>query len=331
MKNFKINEVYQLNMEVFGGCNLTCPMCPQGMEGGREKDFKKSLGEDLFKKIVDEAIPMGLKYVNLSGSGEPLLNRKLEQFTKYLSSKNLTSMIYTNGQLLDKNRFISLCEAGMSIIKVSCQGWNKESYKHWMSNENFDMVRNNLKECLEVLKEKKYSTILQTNHLIQDYKEKDFKLAQYRKNWVDYLNVKAEIWLAHNWSGIYEKDEISRKKNKVKKVEKRSCGRPLKGVIEIRAGGIGKSKGAVVPCPNVLGHDSIAVLGHLDENSLEEVINGEKYTQLRKDHVEKNFDKIDYCKNCDHLIDYPEALVWTNIEGREYGTSRISLVNYLNK
>ena len=50
MKNFKINEVYQLNMEVFGGCNLACPMCPQGMEDGREKDFKKNLGENLFKK-----------------------------------------------------------------------------------------------------------------------------------------------------------------------------------------------------------------------------------------------------------------------------------------
>jgi molybdenum cofactor biosynthesis enzyme MoaA len=77
MEKYKIKNVTQLNMEVFGGCNLACPMCPQGIEGGREKDFKKSLGDDLFKKIVDEAIPMGLKYVNLSGSGEPLLNHFL--------------------------------------------------------------------------------------------------------------------------------------------------------------------------------------------------------------------------------------------------------------
>ena len=55
-------------------------------------------------------------------------------------------------------------------------------------------------------------------------------------------------------------------------------------MIEIRAGGIGKSRGAVVPCPNVLGHDSIAVLGHLDKNSLNEVVNGEKYRDLRKKH-----------------------------------------------
>ena len=329
MEKYKIKNVTQLNMEVFGGCNLTCPMCPQGIEGGREKDFKKSLGDDLFKKIVDEAIPMGLKYVNLSGSGEPLLNKKIESFISYLSKKKLTSMIYTNGQLLNKDRFVSLCESGISIIKVSCMGWDRESYKLWMSKDSFDMVRENLKECQEILKNKKYNTILQTNHLIQDYKEKDLQLELYLKNWVNYLNIQSEIWLAHNWSGLYDKNEISRKSTE-KKIVKRSCGRPLGSIIEIRAGGIGKSKGAVVPCPNVLGHDSIAVLGHLDENSLEDVINGNKYTELRKNHLEKNFDKVDYCKNCDHLIDFPDSLVWTNIPGRKYGTSRISLTNYLS-
>ena len=162
MKNYKINKITQLNMEVFGGCNLACPMCPQGLEKGREKDFKKSLNNDLFKKIIDEAIPMGLKYVSLSGSGEPLLSKKLEEFIMYLSSKKIISMIYTNGQLLDKKRFVSLCEAGISIIKVSCMGWDKDSYKKWMSIDSFDMVRSNLRECLDVLKKKNYKTILQT-------------------------------------------------------------------------------------------------------------------------------------------------------------------------
>ncbi len=329
-KEYKINKITQLNMEVFGGCNLACPMCPQGLEDGREKDFKKSLNLELFTKIVDQAVPLGLKYVNLSGSGEPLLNKNLEQFIKYLSSKKLISMIYTNGQLLTRKRFESLCEAGISIIKVSCMGWDKESYKHWMSKDSFDEVRQNLKECLISQKENNYKTFLQTNHLIQDYNQKDHQLKQYKKNWIEYLNIKAEIWMAHNWSGIYDKKEISRD-NKKENIVKRSCGRPLGTVIEIRAGGIGKSKGAVVPCPNVLGHDSRAVLGHLDSETLMDVVNGEKYVELRKNHIDKKFDKVDYCKNCDHLIEYPESLVWTNIEGRTYGTSRISLLNYLEK
>ena len=27
-------------MELAGGCNYSCQMCPQGFEGGREKEFK---------------------------------------------------------------------------------------------------------------------------------------------------------------------------------------------------------------------------------------------------------------------------------------------------
>ena len=43
VKDFEIQQIDQLNLEVFGGCNLTCPMCPQGSAAGRESDFKKIL------------------------------------------------------------------------------------------------------------------------------------------------------------------------------------------------------------------------------------------------------------------------------------------------
>ena len=327
-QNYEISQVNQLNLEVFGGCNLTCPMCPQGSTEGREKDFKKTLNEDLFKKIVDQAIPLGLKFVNLSGSGEPLLFKNFEKFVSYLASKNITTMINTNGQLLTPKKFESLCESGLSIIKVSCMGWDRESYKYWMSIDSFDKVRESLKECLEILKNKKYNTLLQTHHLIQDYDKKEYQLNQYLENWVNYLNIESEIWLAHNWSGVYSEEKASRHDNYEKR-NRRTCGRPLSNVIEIRAGGLGNSRGAVVPCPNVLGQDSKAVMGHLDQNDLLEVVNGKNYKDLRKKHINGEFDDIEYCKDCDHLIDVPESLVWTNIEGRKYGGSRISFIDYV--
>ena len=150
MKNFKINEVYQLNMEVFGGCNLACPMCPQAT--GREKEFLGILPFDLFKKSVDEALPLGLKYVNLGGSGEPLLYKKLNEVVSYLSQHNLISLIYTNGIWLTPEKFEQLCQAGLTTAKVSCQGWDRESYAKWMSADKFDEVRYNLKECSRILK-----------------------------------------------------------------------------------------------------------------------------------------------------------------------------------
>jgi len=201
-------------------------------------------------------------------------------------------------------------------------------------------MRETLAECLEILKVKKYNTMLQTNHLIQDYDKKDYQLQKYMDNWINYLNIKGEVWLVHNWSGVYGEDstlatgatqgDISHSRHeKFEKRNRRSCGRPLANVIEIRAGGLGKHRGAIVPCPNVLGQDSKAVLGHLDENSLLEIINGEKYVDLRKKHIDGDFDEIDYCKDCDHLIDVPESLVWTNIDNRKYGGSRISFTDYL--
>ena len=340
MTNFKIDRIEQINLEVFGGCNLACPMCPQGLEGGREKEFKKSMNEDLFKSIIDQAIPLGLKFVNLSGSGEPLLNKNFEKYCSYLREKGIISMINTNGLLLTKEKFEDLCIAGLDVIKVSCMGWDKESYAHFMSVDNYDNMRKTLAECLEILKEKKYNTMLQTNHLIQDYDKKDYQLQKYMDNWINYLNIKGEVWLVHNWSGVYDENatlatgadqgDISHSRHeKYEKRDRRSCGRPLANVIEIRAGGLEKHRGAVVPCPNVLGQDSKAVLGHLDENSLAEIINGEKYVDLRKKHIEGDFDEIDYCKNCDHLIDVPESLVWTNIDKRKYGGSRVSFIDYV--
>lgn len=50
----------------------------------------------------------------------------------------------------------------------------------------------------------------------------------------------------------------------------------------------------------------------MDKQSFEEIYKGEKYNKLRKAHEEKNFDSIDYCKNCDFLYEDPEVLVWSN-------------------
>ena len=64
----------------------------------------------------------------------------------------------------------------------------------------------------------------------------------------------------------------------------------------------------------VLGQDSKAVLGHLSENTVEEIYYGDAYENLRKLHREHRFDEIDYCKNCDMLYESPESLVWSNFE-----------------
>ena len=328
LNNLLINEIKQISLELAGMCNLRCPMCPQST--GREKGFLTKLPIEEFRKIIDQAIPLGLKHVMLNGSGEPLLYLGLEDAVQYLTERGILSLIYTNGIRLTPERFEKLCKAGLSICKVSCMGWDRESYAKWMSMDAFDQVRKNLKRCVQIQKDKGYhKTLLQTNHLIHDYDNIGYEKDMYLNNWVKFLEVKAEIWLAHNWAGQYGNNGVKRVET-FRDKPRRSCGRPLSTMIEIRAGGLGGKSGALVPCPYVLGMDSKAVMGHTEDTPLIDIVNGDKMQALRAAHLRQDFESVDYCKNCDQLLDVQESLVWTNIEGRVYGTSRISLLSYLD-
>ena len=44
---------------------------------------------------------------------------------------------------------------------------------------------------------------------------KETTIEMYLQNWVNYIGCYAEIWKAHNWSGLYSKNAIDRKKRVV--------------------------------------------------------------------------------------------------------------------
>ena len=112
----------------------------------------------------------------------------------------------------------------------------------------------------------------------------------------------------HNWSGNYDNP------NPRSKTNRKSCGSPFAPELTIRAGGDEGRTGAVVPCCQTMGppNEGKSVLGHLDNETFEEVYFGEKYENLRKAHEAKDFDSIDYCTNCDFLYQDPEILIWSN-------------------
>ena len=63
-------------IEVNGGCNYSCTMCPQDMRtGGRDKRFLRKMNLLEFENNVEQCAEMGLRVVNLEGSREPTLNK----------------------------------------------------------------------------------------------------------------------------------------------------------------------------------------------------------------------------------------------------------------
>ncbi|MBT5938888.1 MAG: radical SAM protein [Rhodospirillaceae bacterium] len=313
--------IKQLDLELNGGCNYTCPMCPQ--TDGREKDFLKKLPYGVFTKIIDDALQYELDTVSLHGSGEPTLNRDMAKYVEYVKSKNVKCLSFTNGYRLSEDISRELIEAGIDTLRISCIGYDRESYAHWMSLDTFDEVRANVKRFVDLNAEMGGHSEVHIHHLVTNIENKAQEIELYRQNWSEYTGARSEIWLMHNWAGSEVELGYHREAMAASSSNRRSCGRPFSPLLQVRAGGLVGHTAAVVACCMVLGKDSEAVLGHLDTQTIAEVVAGSPYSDLRDAHSNMQFDDISYCANCDQLYDLPESLVWTNIEGREYGQSKV--------
>ena len=194
--------IRQLDMELFGGCNYKCVMCPQGIEQGREKEFKKSLTWQNFIKIVEDAILHGVEVISLHGGGEPTLHKKFIDCIKYIKDRDIKCTTLSNGYTLDDKLITQIAESGIDVFKISVIGYNEKTYKASMKKDAFNQVRENVKKLVEATNET--DTKIESQHLILDSDNKKFEVESLITNWVNYTGINAEIWLMHNWSGEYD-------------------------------------------------------------------------------------------------------------------------------
>ena len=278
------------SIEVFGGCNYTCKICPQSF--GRGAKWTRKMPIDLFKNILDQLD--GSPLIELEGSGEPFLAKDLPKYIELCKEKGFKTFIKSNGSA-SKQALKDATDAGLDYLRISILGYNQQSYLEIMGKDNWDIVLDNLKYIKQYVDTSLYHTVID---------QIEYELPVYQ-DLASTNNIKSYVWKVHNWSGNI--DVITRQG------QKRSCGRPFAKDITIRAGGE-HGIGAVVSCSNTLGppNETKSVMGYASNDTLYDIFNNEKYNHLRKIHQEKKFDEIDYCKNCDFLIDDTEVLIWTN-------------------
>lgn len=287
MKKLKLHRA---SLEVFGGCNYSCSMCPQST--GRGSAWTRKMPMDLFENILQQLD--GNPLIELEGSGEPFLAKDLPEYINRCKSYGFKTYIKTNGST-SKQSLKAAADAGLDFIRFSVLGYNKHSYLKNMGQDNWYKVLDNIDYIKDYIDTSLYHLVLDNHHNeIDIYK----KIAQK-------YNVKSYVWKTHNWSGNLNIN--------LRKGMKRSCGRPFANDITIRAGGE-QALGAVVSCSNTLGppNETKSVMGYASNQSLYDIFYNEKYNHLRDMHRQGKFDAIDYCKNCDFLIEDTEVLVWTN-------------------
>ncbi len=114
------------------GCNLKCRHCWINPTFKSTKDPGTTLDPDLFKRIMQEAKPLGLHTVKLTG-GEPLLHPQFLDILSIIQKEDMAFILETNGLLC--NTFVADTIASLKkpFVAVSLDGSNAATHE-WVRN-----------------------------------------------------------------------------------------------------------------------------------------------------------------------------------------------------
>src|SRR5215212_9118931 len=91
-------------------CNAKCVFCPRD-EMHRRQGI---MSFDLFTKIVDECVELGITHVRVHNYGEPFVDRKLVEKVRYAKQKGIKEVgMISNGSLITESVARGMVEAGL--------------------------------------------------------------------------------------------------------------------------------------------------------------------------------------------------------------------------
>ncbi|MFA6427560.1 MAG: radical SAM protein [Candidatus Magasanikbacteria bacterium] len=99
-------------------CNYQCIMCPQ-WKCGLTEDPKTYIGEDEVKRVIDEAVEMGIYEFGISGGETLIYHKKMFNLLEYANRKGLYTHFVTNGALLSKDYIQKYNDMGGGHISLS--------------------------------------------------------------------------------------------------------------------------------------------------------------------------------------------------------------------
>ena len=126
-------------------CNLNCLHCWISPEYIDKKEAPREADLSLLQDIINQAIPLGLKAVKITG-GEPFLSKNVFRLISYASGKNLHIIMETNATLIDEAGAKFMKENSVKQIAVSLDGPNREIHEKIRNKKGcFELTVNGLR------------------------------------------------------------------------------------------------------------------------------------------------------------------------------------------
>jgi len=124
-RTYPLNQIYFYLTE---GCNLRCRHCWIAPKYQTKTSQYDALDLDLFKSIIEQAKPLGLTGVKLTG-GEPLLHPQICEILEVIRKEDLSLNVETNGVLCNPELAEKLVTCKDPFVSVSLDGANAETHE----------------------------------------------------------------------------------------------------------------------------------------------------------------------------------------------------------
>jgi len=295
MENSPIFPRY-LSIQTTSFCNANCIFCPNH----EVKDLfsNKVMEEVLFKKIIDECkTHRGIERIILYLNNEPLTDPCIVERINYAKEKIPWASVHilTNGSLLDEKLQDKLIESSLDWIGISMHGIKKESIEFGMGLDHgtvFPRVLNFIQKARKKRDPDNFIMVTFLKHKYMAAKESQEAVEFWKGQGINRVSFfEAPISRAGNVSSM-AKTHNSR----------------ISGCKSIWANEMIHivENGDVILC--CMDWRREVILGNLNDQSIHEVWNSQKYGKIREKRDGKTCSEENFiCKRCEEAIASKES------------------------
>src|SRR3989338_7163216 len=204
-------------------------------------------------------------------------------------------MFYSNGTVLNYEKIKKLLDNPPNKIIFSFDGGTKETYEKIRVNAKFDVVTGNIRRLVEERNRRGMKEpAIEVNCTIQ--KENYHELDAFKKLW-DGVVDGYDFGIVDNREGEGHEGDLTVERSRLVY----PCRRLWNEMIVL-------SSGKVALC--CVDFDGKVVLGDTNNQSLDDIWNGELYSKVRDLHQQKMGDKVALCRGCSKLYRAAQVAWW---------------------
>ena len=300
LEEFRSPDPVVYNIETTNACNMRCEMCPRTTMMTRPVE---TMTPELFKKVIDQLNPFSTeqlarwetfafknygiakndmsenhyflyvipRVIVLHGYGDPLLDKNMPQYVKWMTDRGLESYFSCNPANINMERTIETFENGLGFVKYSIESVDDLRHKEVRGlASNFTESYRNILKLLDLKAQRNYKTeiVITMINLNKPWQRDEFQRLQEAFEGCDvyiYLKSQDQMWYEDN----------KQQTQSIHWLE--FCQFPWSSMTV-------KSNGECAECVEDFNNEII--LGDTHTSSLADIWNGEEYRRFRLDHFE---------------------------------------------